>query len=230
MKLNVSNWSLKLFYLLLATDVVFIILHIVYIYTGRTLNISFSIEHDGGYAELFQYLKEYWIAILLCFVAVRKRSVLYLLWSLLFFYLLLDDSMLIHERFGKRIANRLNFSSGLELRAQDFGEVIVSAAVSLLFLILITIAYYRFSDRQSKKVSRYLTMMLFTLAFFGIAVDLAHVAFGSFALQIFFSILEDGGELVAMSIIACFVFLLPERLQSGNKRPLAKGYDGSLSS
>lgn len=215
MKLNVNNWSLKLFYLFLATDIVFIILHLAYIYTGRISNISFSIAHDGGYAELFQYLKEYWIAILLCFVAVRKRSVLYLTWSLLFFYLLLDDSINIHERLGAKIANKLSFSTGFELRAQDFGEVIVSAAVGLLFLSLITIAY-RFSERQSRKVSRYLIMMLFTLAFFGIAVDLAHVAFRSSSLQIFFGILEDGGEQVVMSIIACFIFLLPERLQSEN--------------
>lgn len=59
-------------------------------------------------------------------------------------------------------------------------------------------------------------MMIFTLAFFEIAVDLAYVAFRSSSLQIFFGILEDGGEQVIMGIIACLVFLLPERLQSEN--------------
>lgn len=217
MRLNVNNWSLKLFYLLLATDIVLIILHVINVYTDLISNVSFSLATDGGYGELFQYLKEYWIALLLCFVAVRKRSILYLIWSLLFFYLLLDDSIRIHERLGLRISNQLDFTAGLNLRARDFGEVAVSVIVSLSFFILIAIAY-RFSDRQSKDISKYLIIMLFTLAFFGIAVDLLHVVVKGSLFGTFFVILEDGGELIVMSIIACFVFLLPERLQSDSNK------------
>lgn len=217
MRLNVNNWSIKLFYLLLATDIVLITLHVINIYTDLISNVSFSLGTDGGYGELFQYLKEYWIALLLCFVAVRKRSILYLIWSLLFFYLLLDDSIQIHEKLGRRISSRLDFSAGLNLRAQDFGEVAVSVVVSLLFFILIAIAY-RFSDRQSKEISKYLIIMLFTLAFFGIAVDLLHVVVKGSLFGTFFVILEDGGEQIVMSIIACFVFLLPEHLQSDSNR------------
>lgn len=212
MKLDVSNWSIRLVTLFLATDVVLIFLHILYVYTGVISNPSFSIEEERGYAEIFQYFKEYWLALLLCFLAVRGRSLLYLSWSLLFFYLLLDDALQIHEKLGYAISYKLKFSAGFNLRTEDFGELAVSALVGLFFLIFIATAY-RFSDRLSKEISRYLIMMLFTLALFGIAVDMVHAAVRSPSLHTLLGLVEDGGELVVMSVITCFVFSLPERLQ-----------------
>jgi hypothetical protein len=82
------------------------------------------------------------------------------------FYLLLDDSLQIHEKLGGFISYKLNFSSWLNLRPQDFGELSVSILVSLFFLIFISTTYY-FSDRFSRKISKYLIMALFALALFG---------------------------------------------------------------
>lgn len=91
------------------------------------------------------------------------------------------------------------------------------SSLSSTFFILIVIAY-RLSDRHSKEISKYLITMLFTLAFFRIVVDLLHVVVKDSLLGTFFVLLEDGGEQIAMSIIACFVFLMPERLQSDRNR------------
>jgi hypothetical protein len=96
MKLDVNTNSNRLLYLFLATDFVLISLHILYLTTDILSNSYFSIEQDRGYGELFQYIKEYWIAILLSLLAWRNRSFLYLGWSLLFFYLLLDDAAFPH--------------------------------------------------------------------------------------------------------------------------------------
>jgi hypothetical protein len=62
---------------------------------------------ERGYSEIFQYIKEYWIALLLGALAVRQRSVLYLGWSLLFFYLLLDDSLTIPGNISEIATERL---------------------------------------------------------------------------------------------------------------------------
>ena len=211
MKLHLSTRSSRLLYLFLAMDVTFIILHIIYTYTGFISNSSFSIEQDRGYAEIFQYFKQYWSVLLLSLLALRKRSLLYLIWSLLFFYLLLDDSLQIHETLGKFISDKLNFSSWLNLRAEDFGELAVSISVSLFFLIFISIAYY-FSERSSRKTSRYLIMGLCALALFGIVVDMIHIAVKSPSLNTLLGLIEDGGENVVMSLIVCFIFSLPEPL------------------
>ena len=211
MKLHLSNRSNRLLYLFLALDITFIALHIIYTYTGLISNSSFSIEQDRGYAEIFQYFKEYWSVLLLSMLALRKRSFLYLMWSLLFFYLLLDDSLQIHEKLGGFISYKLNFSSWLNLRPQDFGELTVSILVSLFFLIFISTTYY-FSDRFSRKISKYLIMALFALALFGIVVDMVHIAVKSPSLNTLLGLIEDGGEQVVMSAIVCFIFSLPERL------------------
>ncbi len=208
-KLDVRDQPTKLLYLLLATDAVFIILHIFYV-NGLHSNVYLSIERDRGYAEFFQYTKEYWIALLLGSLALEKRSLLYLSWSSLFFYLLLDDSILIHEKLGEILSARLGFSSAFNVRAIDFGEIIVSASMGLFFLAFIGIAY-RFGDRTSRKVSRNLIVMLLALALFGIVVDVVHVAIRVPWLEHYFALVEDGGEMLVMSTIAWFVFLLSNR-------------------
>lgn len=217
MKFDVNQWSTKLLYLLLATDIIFIILHIIYTYTGLIPTIDvytpLSLDIDRGYSEIFQYIKEYWIALILILLGLQKRSLLYLSWSLLFFYLLLDDSIQIHEKLGLIIGNRLTLSSKFGLRPQDFGEFAVSAAIGLFFLIIIATTY-RFSDSQPKQASRYLIAMLFILAFFGIFVDMLDMAIATPIIKSWLATIEDGGELICMSFITGFVFLLPERSHS----------------
>lgn len=210
MKTHLSNWPIKFLGLFLATDVVFIIIHIIYLNTNLISSELFSIEQDRGYAEFFQYIKEYWIALLLGLLGLRTRSVLYFAWSLLFFYLLLDDSCSIHEKLGATISYRIGLSPAFNLRSVDFGELIVSACVGLFFLVLIAIAY-RLGDRLSRKTSRHLVILLFALALFGIVVDMLHIALPFPSLASFFGLLEDGGEMVVMSMMAWLVFSVSER-------------------
>lgn len=208
--LKLSNAGIKLLYLFLVTDLSFLLLHLIYSYTELISNEAFSLDKDRGYSEIFQYIKEYWIALLLSFLAVQKRTLLYFSWSLLFFYLLLDDATELHERFGFLISNRLNFTDMFSLRAIDFGELIVSAGAGLFFLILIGITH-RFSDRSSRKTSKSLIILLFALTFFGVIVDMLHIVFKTPLLDAIFVSIEDGGELMIMSLIVCFVFSSLER-------------------
>ncbi|HBB30897.1 MAG TPA: hypothetical protein DDZ80_13055 [Cyanobacteria bacterium UBA8803] len=211
MQLNLTKRSRRLLYLFLSADIAFIIVHLIHVYTPFAESYHYSIEADRGYGELFQYLKEYWIVIILGLLAFKKRSILYLSWSLLFFYVLLDDAIQIHEQLGMRLSDVFAFSPKFNLRAIDFGELLVSATVGLFFLIIISTAY-RFGDRISKNSSRTLIVLLLALALFGIIVDMLHQAIAIPALHPLIGLLEDGGEHVIMSIIACFVFLLPDRM------------------
>jgi hypothetical protein len=211
-KLDIKDSSIRLLYLFLATDLVFIILHLLYVYTDFVSNSAFSLVQERGYSEIFQYIKEYWIALLFGVLAVRQRSVLYLGWSLLFFYLLLDDSLTIHERLGEIATKRLDLQPVFNLRAVDFGEFIVSACIGLFFLFFLAIAY-RSASRIPREASRYLIIMLFVLAVFGIAVDMLHSLLRfSLLWEPLIGTLEDAGEMVVMSVIAWFVFKRNEAL------------------
>ena len=213
MKLNLRSWPNRLLYLFLATDLAFISLHLIHVYTRFAGHSSFSIEEERGYADIFQFIKEYWIVLVLGFLALRKYSALYLGWFILFFYILVDDTLEIHETLGLSISKQLNFLPVFNLRAEDFGEILVSIFFGSFLLIFIPTAY-RFGDRLSRDVSRYLIKMLLALALFGIVFDMIHIAIKSPTLEPILGLLEDGGEQIVMSIIAWFVFFLPEQLQS----------------
>ena len=219
MKINLENWSNRLLFVLISTDLLFIALHIIYKTTELISDSSFSLSRDRGYPEVFQYVKAYWIALLFLILAIKKQTFLYLAWSLLFVYLLLDDSMEIHETGGDSISKQLAFPSLFNLRPEDLGELVISILASLFFLFLIAIAY-RFSDSIARQASRYMIGMLFMLAFFGIIIDMLHIMSRSLSIEIvedFIGMVEDGGEHLVMSVMAWFVFLLFETSPSGNQ-------------
>jgi len=197
--------------LLLAVDAVFILLHVIYklpvVFPALNLSLGqeFAMNQDGGYAEVFQYLKEGFIVLVLSLVALRIRS--YIGWALLFVYLLADDSFKIHEKLGGLVGERFDFPALFNLQARDIGELAVSAVFGLFLLAAIAIAY-RLGDRRFRKSSRYLLLMLFALAATGIVADMLHEMTDPRLLRALFSIIEDGGEMVVMSVIACFVLSL----------------------
>ena len=51
--------------LLLSADVMFLGLHLVYLQTSIIADRGFWLEQDRGYAGVFQYIKEYWTAMLM---------------------------------------------------------------------------------------------------------------------------------------------------------------------
>ena len=87
----------KLLILLIVTDLGLMLFHVLHVSTGFATPL-FAIDRDGGYGEMFQYIKETWIAMLFFLLAVRERRVLYLGFSMLFLFLFFDDWLQVHER------------------------------------------------------------------------------------------------------------------------------------
>lgn len=166
----------------------------------------FEIGHDHGYAEVYQYVKEFWIVVLMLTIFFKTKERGYIAWSLLFIYLLIDDAACIHERVGTVIASHLDFHPILGLRLQDIGELSVTA-ISASFLLTLII----YSCVIGSKIFRYITIdlliFLMAIGFFGVFIDMAHMAFrlgreGNFM----FRIIEDGGEMLTMSLVACYIY------------------------
>ncbi|MBN2452867.1 MAG: hypothetical protein JXB40_01220 [Candidatus Omnitrophica bacterium] len=204
MKIDLENKSNKLLFLLLLADFVFIIIHCVF-RLHLLLNARFSIEQDFGYAEIYQFIKEYWVVVLLFIAAVKRRHFIYFSWALLFLYLLFDDVFQFHETLACYFASCLNLPSIFHLRAQDIGELGVSVFFGFLLFAFIWVLYL-FSDRAAKQLSRHLFILVALLAFFGVLVDMLHIVlpWGESIL----ALIEDGGEMLMMSIIVWYVFNL----------------------
>jgi hypothetical protein len=209
--------------MLLITDAVFIILHLIYVYTPHLNRVVFSLTYPGSHSEFFQYIKELWIAVLFMVLALQHRKGMYALLSLLFLYLLFDDSFEFHENFGAVVAEFFNFQPAFGLRGVDFGELAVSAVFGGLFLIAIAITY-RLSDEVTRRVTRITLVLLAALVFFGVFLDMVEVINPDPAGSRVLRVIEEGGELVVMSVITWFVFGLNEFIRRSIKsgvNPLA---------
>ena len=199
--------SAKLLKLLLLADLAFICIHCFY-KLNIVSNPLFSIEVDMGYPEIYQYIKEYWIAVLLLILAIKKRHLTYLSWSLLFTYILLDDSLGIHENFGAYLAKYFEFKPMFGLRAQDFGELSVSILFGVLLFTFIVISYL-FAHKSEKQISKHLFLLMVALMFFGVFFDM--LPLGIEDILSLLGLIEDGGEMIIISFILWYTFGLGNR-------------------
>ena len=97
--------------LLLAADLLLIGLYVLWGYDHWT----WSLENEAGPSERFQHLKWAVAAILLVFLSIRRRAVIYSVWALLFAYFAVDDSIRLHEREGAWLARVLDLVSFEEI-------------------------------------------------------------------------------------------------------------------
>ncbi|MBL4701796.1 MAG: hypothetical protein JKX85_11130 [Phycisphaeraceae bacterium] len=201
---NEPTAATRFLVLLLAADLVFILIQIPY-HMGMMSNPFFSIEADMGYAEIYQYIKEFWIILLLFGIAIQRPRAIYLAWMCLFIYVLCDDALSIHETVGRWIATQLDLQPMFGLRSRDFGELMVSAVAGGVLFSSIGIAYF-FSDLHGKTMSRHLVGLFALLVLFGVGVDMIHqmVSFG----KDFWGIVEDGGEMGVISLMVWYLFNL----------------------
>ena len=206
MAFNSNKISTKFLMLLIFIDLLFMLAHVLY-QLDLVVCPLFSIKSDWGYAEIFQYTKEFGVVLLLFIIAKKhKANIIYVSWGLLFMYLLFDDSLQIHEKFGGHLVNYFGFQSNFGLRAVDFGELGVSVVFATLLFSLIGSAYF-FSDCKGKQISRHLFVLVMSLAFFGVLVDTFHRAIVIPWPELIWGLIEDGGEMLIMSIIVWYVFV-----------------------
>jgi hypothetical protein len=101
----------------------------------------------------------------------------------------------------------MDINPALGLRAQDFGEIAASALAGVVFLLLGLLSY-RVSSPFARSVGIYILLGIILLAFFGVFVDTIHTFLGykfrwtNQPLEM----IEDGGELIVVSIIFWFSY------------------------
>jgi len=195
--------------LLLLTDFVFILLGIAYLAGGGMFFDFYALDTDRGYAETFQYIKEFWILVLAGIYFLRTRSWMYLFWSAVAGYILFDDALMIHEKVGEFIKFYWHLLPQLGLRDQDIGELIVNAAGTVFFFLFFGLTY-RYSRPAERNILFKLLGCLSVYAFFGVGMDLVHGPMDKTFLDPYFLVLEEGGEMVAISLMVWYMYSLPD--------------------
>ena len=198
--------------LVLMGDLAFIGLHVLLAWDSSS-NSLFALGRDRGYAEFYQYVKFFWIIILLLIVAIRAKSVGYIAWILVFSYLLLDDALRIHELVGDRIGAGLGLRPYLGFRPKDQGQLIFAAIVAGLILSVLAFFYVRGSS-NFRLITERLLLLVVAFALFSVVVDAMHTVTSPGTLGVLLGIAEDGGEMLIVSLITGFAFSLAARQKS----------------
>lgn len=190
---------LLLLLLLFGADALFILLDILAQLRGWP-DPRWSIESEGGFGERWQYLKEGSAGGLLLHLAMRgvvihRRACL--AWALLFIWILLDDALAVHESFGRRLMPQ----------APAIGEFLFLFTFGMLVLYGI-LRTSRRAEASWRYWSRRLEAGLLAFAFFAVGVDLLHALVRSPLWHPILGLVEDGGEMLCMSLMFWVVLCL----------------------
>lgn len=171
----------------------------------------FAVSKDGGYAEQFQYVQFAVVILLLCLLAIAVKSALTGGWAVIFSILLADDKLELHESWGTHIADKLSFQPLFYLRAVDYGEIMVFALWGLISIAILSIASSVDRSAIALKISKGLLLSLLGFAFFGAFFDMLHIVVLdiytlSYMQNNVFDAIEDGGEMIVISLALWFVY------------------------
>jgi hypothetical protein len=119
--------------------------------------------------------------------------------------------MKIHELAGQSIKAHFNFTPHFGLRLQDFGELAITATAGILLFLPLVWAY-RKGTQIFRKISLDIGLLVLVLVFFGVVIDMMHQAVHlGYSVYFIIGFVEDGGEMLAVSLILWYIFLLNVR-------------------
>lgn len=194
--------------LLLSLDLAFVLAHLVNAWLLSTPWPMLSLEQDRSLSEWAQYVKFGAMALLLLATAAWQRRWHALSWVPLMGFLLLDDAFSVHERYGWLASVRLELPAWLGLSGQDIGQLLVSGVSGLMLFSPIALGWV-LGDTAFRRQSEGLAWRFGLLGFFGVFVDAAHNWTRPWpALDFAVGVLEDGGEMLAASLMLAFVWAM----------------------
>ena len=199
--------AFAVFLLLICADAGFTFLHLISVETGWLRGARISLEADGGPAEIFQYLKEFWVMVCMVAAFVSTRRAVFVSWAIVFLFLLADDSMMLHENVGTWLGQRYAFPAPFGMRSKDIGELLFAATAGLVILAGVGFTTWR-GTGQCRRISRDLGILIVSLGLVGILLDVLHVIayFGQSLLAQVLLVVEDGGEMIVMSAMTAYAF------------------------
>jgi hypothetical protein len=192
---------------LLIVDGIFMVVHAVrwffYQESGLLHSSLFDISADWSLAEMFNYLQTALLVALLWRLGRRRGMAVFTGWAALYFLALLDDSLQFHERGGYYLVDHYGIPSVFGLRPQDLAEVMVWLGLGVPATAAVLIGARR-SAADANRLAAMMIVPFAALLFFAVGVDMVHAVVKKLG------ILEDGGEMVAISA-ACALALLLQR-------------------
>ncbi|MFT5196361.1 MAG: hypothetical protein ACI9EW_003628 [Cellvibrionaceae bacterium] len=196
----------QLFTFIILGTIAFIIIHLFHTYWGTPASDLFDIEVDNSLPEIFLYVQELGIVILLFSMWRKDEKLVYLAWTLIFTYVLLDDSLLLHERIGVFLVDAFGVENNYGVRGRDITEVAVQLGFGIPLVTFAAWAHFFRADPPSRRISVILFFLLALLATFAIIIDWFHVKIMIEGSKEIIGTIEDGGEMFIVTATLWYVF------------------------
>lgn len=188
----------RLLTIILAVDATLIFIHIYVVsWTYHWDTTWAKIDQEDSISEAWENLKLILsgMALLLSASVTRRMAMLPLALCLL--YLAVDNHFAIHERIGERMVER-----------SLLGEIVFSAALALTLAAIAALSAYLSSQRERGAVLA-IVACLILFGGFAVGADAVHYIFHeSPRLNQPLTLLEDGGELLAISALAAICVVI----------------------
>jgi hypothetical protein len=174
-------------------DLLFILLHVAAVngLIGGDERL-FRVDHERSLSEWFGYAKLFASSVLVFYLSASRRHYQLMPLALAIFYLGLDDALRLHERMGEVL-----------VPAHDnAGEALFMLIVGGATVMMAVIGYM-LSERLRRIQIISVLLPILLLGVFAIVID----AFHEFVIRFvpasdgLMGLLEDGGELVSMSVL-----------------------------
>jgi hypothetical protein len=184
---------------LLLIDLAFVALHVA---TDGGRGPITSLDTDRGLGGLWGFGQAMLAAVLVYEIFRSTRLTVYAAWAATFVIVGLDDLLEIHENGGLKVSEAFELPEVAGLRGQDLGELI-----PLLIAIAVTV---RNADSRGRRDTVTFFVLMAALVFFAAGLDALHMA-GTDDITTMWDVtpagvIEDGGELVMLSLLASSAF------------------------
>lgn len=185
---------------------------LVYLGMLDTVPQQLKIKPVWGLPSLVIYAK--WLLIALCLTQAWRANGEPILLSLafIFAFLLIDDSLELHEQLGTLVKDGFGYAPAFGLRGDDLGELTIWAIWGSASLVVFALGYWH-SSTAGRRIGHGFILGIAGLATFGIVVDMLSVLTHDVGKGLLNQIvrylltnLEDGGELVVASLLLAFAF------------------------
>ena len=193
---------------LLIIDTFFLASHLALNF-GYLENRAFHLEIDGGYPEIFQYLKLFACAAITLYVATSLTSPQRAILAALLLFLLFEDAVGLHEDvylFGERYVHLQPVGP---FSVHHLWELLYGIVTGGLLVGIFIFSIFRTTDTSLRERLILILFLLLLLGAFGIFVDALHGIFQeaktSVYLESFFGLVEDWGEMLTISVMAALI-------------------------
>ncbi len=181
------------------------------------LGYEWHIGRDRSYAEMLGYLKMTCIVFVLISIRGKWQRPIYLALILIFTVALLDDALRLHERLGDVMVDAFALHSFAGRMSPHFGELIVWMILGVFLVAAAGAAFVR-SPREDRHNGLLLMGAFAVLVLFAVVVDLMHAVvtnkLGFPGADLLFTVIEDGGEQVVLTLTCGLAVLIRRELRS----------------